>query len=134
MLGLVWPPPDEDALRVAVAGRVVLITGASRGIGAASARRLATAGAVVLLVARSTADLELVRNDVHGSGGEAHAYSADLADRKHVATLLTRLRKDHDYVDVVIDGAIKSYGALTGNDADDKTLMDWLVKEYRKSL
>jgi NADP-dependent 3-hydroxy acid dehydrogenase YdfG len=107
-LGLVWPPPDEDALRVAVAGRVVLITGASRGIGAASARRLATAGAVVLLVARSTADLELVRNDVHGSGGEAHAYSADLADRKQVATLLTRLSEDHDHVDVVISNAGKS--------------------------
>jgi short-subunit dehydrogenase len=108
VLGLVWPPPDEAALRAAVAGRVVLITGASRGIGAASARRLATVGAVVLLVARSTADLERVRTDVHGSGGEAHAYSADLADRMQVATLLTRLREDHDHVDVVISNAGKS--------------------------
>ena len=108
MLGLVWPPPDEDALRAAVAGRTVLITGASRGIGAASARRLAVAGAVVLLAARSTPDLERVRADIDDSGGEAHAYPADLADREQVATLLTLLREDRDHVDVVISNAGKS--------------------------
>ena len=39
-----------------------------------------------------------------------------------------------DYVQEVIDGSIKSYGALTGNAADDKALVYWLVKEYRKPL
>jgi short-subunit dehydrogenase len=107
VLGLVWPLPDEDALRAAVAGRTVLITGAS-GIGAPSARRLAVARAVVLLVARSTADLERVRADIDDSGGGAHAYPADLADREQVATLLTLLREDRDHVDVVISNAGKS--------------------------
>jgi hypothetical protein len=39
-----------------------------------------------------------------------------------------------DYIQELIDACIKSFGALTGNDADDKVLMDWLVKEYRKGL
>ena len=108
VLGLVWPPPDGDALRAAVTGRVVLITGASRGIGAASARRLAAAGALVLLVARSAADLERVRTDVDDSGGEAHVYPADLTDREQVTALLKRLSEEHDHVDVVVSNAGKS--------------------------
>lgn len=108
VLGLVWPPPDEGALRAAVTGRVVLVTGASRGIGAASARKLAAAGGVVLLVARSVGDLERVRADIDVSGGQAHSYPADLTDRDQVTALLTRLREDHPPVDVVVSNAGKS--------------------------
>ena len=86
----------------------MLITGASRGIGAASARRLAAARAVVLLVARSAADLERVRTDVDDSGGEARVYPADLADQDQVTALLSRLREEHDHVDVVVSNAGKS--------------------------
>jgi short-subunit dehydrogenase len=107
-LGLVWPPPDEDALRAAVGGRTVLVTGASRGIGAASARRLAAAGAAVLLVARSVEGLERVREDVDVAGGTARSYSADLADRDQVDALLARLREDNHDVDVVVSNAGKS--------------------------
>jgi short-subunit dehydrogenase len=107
-LGLVWPPPDEDALRAATAGRVVLITGASRGIGAASARRLAAAGAMVLLVARSADGLERVRAEVDEAGGAAYVYPTDLADRGQVAALLDRLRRDHHAIDIVVNNAGKS--------------------------
>jgi short-subunit dehydrogenase len=107
-LGLVWPPPDEDALRAAAAGRVVLITGASRGIGAASARRLAAAGAVVLLVARSADGLERVCAEVDEAGGAAYVYPTDLADRGQVAALLDRLRRDHQAIDIVVNNAGKS--------------------------
>lgn len=107
-LGLVWPPPDEAALRAAAAGRIVLITGASRGIGAASARRLAAAGAFVLLVARSAGDLDRVRADIVASGGAAEAYPADLTDPAAVAALLERTRQYHQHVDVIISNAGKS--------------------------
>jgi NAD(P)-dependent dehydrogenase (short-subunit alcohol dehydrogenase family) len=107
-LGLAWPPPPEDALRAAVAGRVVLVTGASRGIGAASARRLAAAGAVVLLVARSADALESVRADIEDAGGAAFDYPANLTDRDEVAELLARLGHDHPRVDVVVNNAGKS--------------------------
>lgn len=106
--GLAWPAPQEDALWAAAAGRVVLVTGASRGIGAASARRLAAAGAVVLLVARSSDGLEHVRTDVAEMGGAAYAYPADLTDRAEVAALLAQLRQDHREVDIVVSNAGKS--------------------------
>jgi short-subunit dehydrogenase len=108
VLGLVWPPPDEDALRAAVEGRVVLITGASRGIGAASARRLAAAGAQVLLVARSKAGLTGVRAEIEHSGGRAEEHAADLADRDQVTALLSRLHENHPPVDIVVSNAGKS--------------------------
>jgi short-subunit dehydrogenase len=108
VLGLAWPPPTEDALRAAVAGRVVLVTGASRGIGAASARRLAAAGAVILLVARSSDGLENVRADADELGGEAYSYPTDLMDRDEVAALLAQLRQDGRDVDIVVSNAGKS--------------------------
>ena len=43
-------------------------------------------------------------------------------------------KKQDDYSNDVINGSIRSYGALTGNLTRDKILMDWLVKEYRKAL
>jgi NAD(P)-dependent dehydrogenase (short-subunit alcohol dehydrogenase family) len=107
-LGLVWPPPDEHDLRAAVTGRVILVTGASRGIGAASALRLGMAGATVLLVARSTDDLDSVRRQVQAAGGSAWTYPANLADRAAVAVLIERIGHDHGRVDVVISNAGKS--------------------------
>jgi short-subunit dehydrogenase len=108
VLGLVWSPPDEAALRAAVDGRIVLVTGASRGIGAASARKLAAAGATVLLVARSTDGLDDVRTAIAADGGAADAYPADLADRAAVARLVGRVRSDHGPVDIVVSNAGKS--------------------------
>ena len=95
-------------MRAAAAGRSILITGASRGIGAASARRLAAAGATVLLVARSVDDLERVRKGIQETGGAAHSYPTDLADRNEIATLLARLHGDQQDVDIVVNNAGKS--------------------------
>ena len=59
---------------------VVIVTGASRGLGAAAARWLAQAGAAVTLVARSQENLMEVAADVRRRGGTAHAFKADVSD------------------------------------------------------
>src|ERR687885_212229 len=83
--------PRESALRDAVAGRVVLVTGASRGIGEATARKLAAAGATVLLVARSEERLRDLEAQIAEHGGTARAYAADLADPDSVDALVERV-------------------------------------------
>nr|WP_040736110.1 SDR family NAD(P)-dependent oxidoreductase [Nocardia tenerifensis] len=100
--------PREKSVREAVAGKVVLITGASHGIGKASARKLGAAGAVVLLVARSADDLNRVAAEIEGEGGTAHVYPADLTDMDAVERLGRRLLAEHGHLDVVISNAGKS--------------------------
>src|SRR6516165_3744189 len=72
--------PGEKALRHAVEGKVVLVTGASHGIGKATARKLASAGATVLLVARSGDRLEALRQEISKAGGMAYVHTTDVSD------------------------------------------------------
>jgi NAD(P)-dependent dehydrogenase (short-subunit alcohol dehydrogenase family) len=99
---------DQRRLTETVAGKVVLVTGASYGIGEATARKLAGAGATVLLVARSEDRLERLRAEIAQAGGGAFAYPTDLSDPDAVASLATRLLEDHGQVDVVVSNAGKS--------------------------
>lgn len=69
------------------AGRVALVTGASRGIGAAIAERLASDGAHIVLTARTTTDLEEVEERIHRSGGSATIAPLDLADGESIGRL-----------------------------------------------
>ena len=70
-------------------GRIALVTGASRGIGAATARALAAAGAHVVLTARSARDLEGVEEDIHAAGGTATIAPMDLAEGDSIGRLAT---------------------------------------------
>ena len=70
--------PSERSLK----GVAVFITGASRGLGAALARRLGRAGARLALVARGEPDLEAVAREIRAAGGEAHALPGDVGDKR----------------------------------------------------
>jgi short-subunit dehydrogenase len=95
------------ALASAVAGRHVLITGASSGIGQAAARALAAAGAIPILVARNVERLEQTRDEIEAAGGKAHVFAADLSERESVETLVARVLASYP-VDVLVNNAGRS--------------------------
>ncbi|GBE63901.1 putative Short-chain dehydrogenase/reductase [Mycobacterium sp. MFM001] len=99
---------DPDRLRRAVAGKTVLVTGASYGVGEATARALAAAQATVLAVARSADRLDDLVASVTAGGGQAFAYPTDLSDETAVSTLATRISDEHGPIDVVVSNAGKS--------------------------
>jgi short-subunit dehydrogenase len=95
--------------------RRVLITGASRGIGEALARRFAEAGATVALVARSADSIEKLAADLGGS-----AHPADLADATQVSTLVHRVEDEAGPVDVLVNNAgVDISQSFTDYTADD---------------
>ncbi|MEU7764759.1 SDR family NAD(P)-dependent oxidoreductase [Nocardia sp. NPDC049190] len=100
--------PRAQSLRAAVDGKIVLVTGASYGIGKASAHKLAAAGATVLLVARSADELDRLAAEITTAGGTAHAYPADLTDMDAVEQLGRGLLDQHGHLDVIINNAGKS--------------------------
>ena len=100
--------PSVDRLRAAVAGKVVLVTGASHGIGRHTAIRLAQADATVLLLARSADVLDELAERLREDGGKAFAYPADLTDLDAVEQLAARILADHGPPDVVVNNAGKS--------------------------
>ena len=98
----------RGALRRRVAGQVVLITGASSGIGAGLSHRLARAGATVLLVARSLDKLQDTVDDIRADGGRAHAYRCDLADLDSCDRLCEQVLAEHGGVDILVNNAGRS--------------------------
>lgn len=96
---------DAQDVRRAVQDRVILVTGASHGIGRATAELLAGAGAHVLLTARSTDVLSALETDL---GPTASALPCDLADPEQAAELARRALGVHGRVDVVVSNAGRS--------------------------
>ena len=99
---------DPDKLRRAVSGKTVMLTGASYGIGEATARKMAAAGATVLAVARSTERLEDLAAAINAGGGRAVAYPTDLTDEGAVSALTKQVTENHGPVDIVVSNAGKS--------------------------
>ncbi|WP_410791906.1 SDR family NAD(P)-dependent oxidoreductase [Kribbella sp. C-35] len=99
---------SDERLAAAVRGKVILVTGSSYGIGEATARRLAAAGATVLLVARTADQLQLVADDIRSRGGTAYVYPANLAEPAAVEELVRTVLAEHGRVDVLVNNAGKS--------------------------
>jgi thioester reductase-like protein/short-subunit dehydrogenase len=89
-------------------GRIVMITGASSGIGRETALRVAAEGGVPLLVARRAEELEKVRAEIEEAGGRASVYAADITDPDSVATLVAAVMGDHGRVDMLVNNAGRS--------------------------
>ncbi|MBJ7609036.1 MAG: SDR family oxidoreductase [Candidatus Dormibacteraeota bacterium] len=100
--------PTAPNIRRAVGGRVVVITGASSGIGRAVAAALAGAGATIIGVARGVEKLEEMRAEVEELGGTVHLYPTDLSDPDACRRMLERVIADHGRVDVLINNAGRS--------------------------
>jgi len=100
--------PTESNLRRVLNGRVVLITGASSGIGRAVALRVAKAGATAILVSRGVEKLEEARADIEAVGGRAHLYPTDLSDVEACRAMVRQVLADHGRIDILVNNAGRS--------------------------
>ena len=89
----------------ALSGKVILVTGASRGIGAAAAQALGKAGAIVVLTARDAARTEAVARQIADAGGQAHASACDVSDHAAVEALVSSTEKRFGRIDALINNA-----------------------------
>jgi len=98
----------DRSLKGKVKDRVVLITGASSGIGRAAAIKVAAAGARTVIVARGEEELHKTRDEIVAAGGKCWAYTADLAEIASCDALVASVLKDHGAVDVLVNNAGRS--------------------------
>jgi short-subunit dehydrogenase len=90
-------------------GKVVVVTGASAGIGAAAAAQFAAEGAAVALIARTEGTLEKVASDIRGRGGAARAFPADVSDHAACAEVLRQVAESFGGIDVLVNNAGKNH-------------------------
>jgi short-subunit dehydrogenase len=92
----------------AVNGKTVVITGASSGIGRAAALKIAGAGGIPILVARTMEKLEEVKSEIESEGGTAYVYSCDLSDYEAIEELVGKLFSEHARIDMLVNNAGRS--------------------------
>src|ERR1700722_6985483 len=105
MTETVPPVPSADADEVRLDGYVALAPGAGRGIGAGIAQAYARAGADLVLVARTAADLDAVAASVRALGRTALAIPTDLTDVSQAAKLVERTIAEHGRLDILVNNA-----------------------------
>ena len=113
---------DEQPL----AGKLAVVTGASRGIGAATAEALGAAGAHVILVARTASALEAVDDRIHDAGGSSTIAPLDLTDSESIGKLAAAIAERWEKLDILILNAAM-LGSLTPVEHID-------AKEYARVL
>ncbi len=104
-----------------IAGKVVVITGASSGLGEAAARHLSAAGATVVLGARRVDRLNALAQDLQGRGGTALAMATDVTDRNHVKRLVDAAVKACGRIDVMLNNA----GLMPQSPLDRLKIDEW---------
>ena len=98
----------NTSLEKSVRGSVVMVTGASSGIGKSAALKIADAGGIVLLVARTPEKLEETRDQIVHGGGIAHIHQCDLSDMDDVDRMCAEVLEQHGHVDILINNAGRS--------------------------
>jgi len=85
--------------------RVAIVTGGSRGIGAAIVKALAKDGQHVVAIARNMDKLQQVVSEVEAAGGSAEAMTCDIADSKGLAAVIEQIAEKHGRIDVLVNNA-----------------------------
>ena len=96
---------SEDVMTLPLSSRIALVTGASRGIGYATARALAKAGAHVIAVARTQGGLEELDDEIRKDGGAATLVPLNLTDFEGIARLGAALHERHGRLDILVGNA-----------------------------
>ncbi|HET7690556.1 MAG TPA: SDR family oxidoreductase [Nocardioidaceae bacterium] len=99
---------DSKKNRAALKGKTVVITGASSGIGAVTAFKVAQAGGIPVLVARGKDKLEEIKNQIEARGGTAYVYPCDLSDLDAIDQLTQQLSTELESIDFVVNNAGRS--------------------------
>ncbi len=114
-----------------VRGRVAVVTGASRGFGAATARLLAQKGARVALLARGADALARVTAEIHAAGGTARSYSVDLRDAAEVSRVTEAITAELGPPEILINnagtGAFRFLDETTPDEARDMIAVPYLA-------
>ncbi|MFM9913544.1 MAG: SDR family NAD(P)-dependent oxidoreductase [Methylophilaceae bacterium] len=85
--------------------KLVLVTGASSGMGEGIAKAMAKAGGKLILLARNQKELERVANEIKVMGGEAHVFSVDLKDAEAVANVAAQIKQQLGIPDILVNNA-----------------------------
>jgi NAD(P)-dependent dehydrogenase (short-subunit alcohol dehydrogenase family) len=98
----------DRTLRGTVEGKVCVVTGATSGIGLATAEKLADAGAILVIGARTQETLDEVSAQLNARGADVHAYQCDFADMDACDRFIQTVSENHGAVDVLINNAGRS--------------------------
>ena len=116
-----------------LAGRVALVTGASRGIGAEIAKTLAAQQAHVIVSSRKIEDCETVVNGIMAEGGSASAFACNIGEMDDIAALFAHIQATHGQLDILVNNAATNPIFCPILDTDIKAfshIMDVNVRGY----